>query len=126
MHITDIGNFQVHSVTISSRDLAKFVQTENLWCLLYANHVKQFFFFVYIFSAFCLHFLQLWDTVNKWSQEITSIDTTDTNNDNVQIKDEINQVEKIVEQNKNSAIADALTKQAEVCLHFVVICLFTF
>ena len=63
--------------------------------------------------------------MNKWSQEITSIDTTETNNDNVQIKDEINQVEKIVEQNKNSAIADALTKQAEVCLHFVI-CLFTF
>ena len=57
--------------------------------------------------------MQLWDTVNNWSQEITSIDSTETNNDNIQIKDEINQVEKIVEQNK-CAIADALTKQAEV------------
>ena len=57
--------------------------------------------------------------MNKWSREITpSIDNSTssvntTNNDNVQIKDDINQVEKIVQPNK-SAIVDALTKQVEV------------
>ena len=70
------------------------------------------------FILYHLNFLQLWDTVNKWSHEITpSIDNStssvNTNNDNVQIKDDINQVEKIVQPNK-SAIADALTKQVEV------------
>ena len=59
------------------------------------------------------NFLQLWDTVNKWSREITPSIDNSTNNDNVQIKDDINQVEKIVQPNK-SAIADALTKQVEV------------
>ena len=51
--------------------------------------------------------------MNKWSREIAPSIDNSTNNDNVQIKDDINQVEKIVQPNK-SAIADTLTKQVEV------------
>ena len=87
-------------------------------CLVSYQFSEGFLPFLCLLYSIHLNFLQLWDTVNKWSREITpSIDNStssvNTNNDNVQIKDDINQVEKIVQPSK-SAIADALTKQVEV------------
>ena len=84
-------------------------------CLVSYQFSEGFFFTFFVPFIYSIHFnfLQLWDTVNKWSREITPSIDNSTNNDNVQIKDDINQVEKIVQPNK-SAIADALTKQVEV------------